>query len=127
VMVHDALIVLTGILIGGASGIMGVGGGIFLVPIMTIGFGVPQRIAQGTSLATILPTAVVGAITHDRNDNVLRRAALWIGLGGSVGAVVGAAIAFQLPHSVLARGFGAILLVAAWRIWPAAIRVGTEP
>ncbi len=117
-ILHAALVVLAGFLVGAASGVLGVGGGIFLVPIMTFGFGLPQRIAQGTSLAAILPTAFVGAVTHDRAGNVLRRAALWIGLGGAVGAIVGAAIALQLPHAVLARAFGVVLLLAAWRMCP---------
>jgi uncharacterized membrane protein YfcA len=119
VILHLAEVVGAGFLVGAASGILGVGGGIFLVPIMTIAFGLPQRVAQGTSLATILPTAVVGAAAHDRQGNVLRRAALLIGAGGAVGAVFGAVVALYLPHVVLARAFGVLLLLAALRTWPA--------
>ena len=64
------LITLSGLIIGILSGLTGIGGGIFLVPAMVLGFGISQRVAQGTSLVAILPTAAVGAITHHHNGNV---------------------------------------------------------
>jgi uncharacterized protein len=114
----DALAILSGLLVGVASGVLGVGGGVFLVPIMTLGFGMPQHLAQGTSLAAILPTSAVGAWTHNRHGNLHRRAALVIGLTGAVGAAIGATVALSLPRDLLARGFGLVLLYAAYRIWP---------
>jgi uncharacterized membrane protein YfcA len=117
-MLRDLLTVLAGLFVGVASGILGVGGGILLVPTMTIAFGLPQQLAQGTSLAAIIPTSVVGAVTHDRRGNVLRRAALYMALGGVAGAVVGALIALRLPREVLARAFALMLLFAAYRLWP---------
>ena len=76
-VIHDGLAVLTGLLVGILAGVMGIGGGILLVPIMVLGFGFGQQIAQGTSLAAIVPTAIVGAFTHDRAHNVDRTAAAW--------------------------------------------------
>lgn len=116
--VQDALAIAAGLFIGVASGILGVGGGVFLVPIMTLGFAFPQHLAQGTSLAAILPTAIVGAWTHHRRGSLVREAALWVGLGGGVGAAVGAVVALALPRDILARGFGLVLLYAAYRMWP---------
>lgn len=115
---RDLLTVLAGLFVGVASGILGVGGGTLLVPIMTLGFGFSQHLAQGTSLAAVIPTAIVGAITHDRQGNVLRRAALYMALGGTAGAVVGALAAVHLPREVLARAFALLLLFAAVRLWP---------
>jgi uncharacterized membrane protein YfcA len=117
-MLRDLLTVLAGLLVGVASGILGVGGGILLVPVMTIAFGLPQHLAQGTSLAAIIPTSAVGAVTHDRRGNVLRRAALYMALGGVAGAAVGALIALRLPREVLTRAFALMLLFAAYRLWP---------
>ena len=117
-MLRDLVTVLAGLVVGVASGILGVGGGILLVPLMTIGFGIPQHLAQGTSLAAIIPTSVVGAATHDRRGHVLRRAALLMALGGVAGAVVGALIALRLPREWLARAFAIMLLFAAYRLWP---------
>ena len=116
--VRDALAVLSGLLVGIASGVLGVGGGVFLVPIMTLGFQLNQHVAQGTSLAAILPTALVGSWMHHRRRNLVLAVALWVGLGGAIGAAVGAVVALALPHQVLARAFGLLLLYAAYRMWP---------
>jgi len=83
---------------------------------MTIGFRMPQQLAQGTSLAAIIPTALVGGITHIRQGNVRLEAAIWMGGGGVVGAVIGALVAVNLPTSFLARLFGVLLLFSAYRI-----------
>jgi len=117
-VIHDLLAILSGFFVGVASGVLGVGGGIFLVPIMTIGFGIKQHVAQGTSLAAIIPTSVIGAITHDRRGNLDRRVAAWMGGGSALGAVLGAVIAVHAPREWLARGFGLVLLFAAFRMWP---------
>lgn len=114
---HDALAILTGLFVGVLSGVMGIGGGILLVPIMVLGFGFAQHAAQGTSLAAIIPTSIVGAYTHDRAHNVDRTAAAWLSAGGVAGALVGALVAVQLPRGLLVRLFGAFLLYSAYRIW----------
>lgn len=112
------LIVAAGLLFGTLSGITGVGGGIFIVPTLVIGFGLSHHLAQGTSLVAILPTAAVGAFTHHRRGNVDVRAAAWIGVAGIPTALAGAFLALSLPQSALAVLFGLLLLFAASRIWP---------
>jgi uncharacterized membrane protein YfcA len=116
-VVHDALAILTGLVVGVLSGVMGIGGGILLVPIMVLGFGYAQHIAQGTSLAAIVPTSIVGAYAHDRAHNVDRAAAAWVSAGGLAGALLGALVAVRLPRELLVRLFGALLLYSAYRIW----------
>ncbi len=117
VVIHDALAILTGLLVGILSGVMGIGGGILLVPIMVLGFGFTQHLSQGTSLAAIIPTAIVGAYTHDRAHNVDRGAAVWLSAGGLAGALLGALVAVQLPRELLVRLFGVLLLYSGYRIW----------
>jgi uncharacterized membrane protein YfcA len=112
----DLAAIAGGLLAGFLSGTIGIGGGLAFVPIMTIGFGMAQQLAQGTSLAAIIPTALVGGITHLRQGNVRRDAAILMGGGGVVGAVVGALVAVDLPTSFLARLFGVFLLFSAYRI-----------
>ncbi|HEY8681401.1 MAG TPA: sulfite exporter TauE/SafE family protein [Candidatus Dormibacteraeota bacterium] len=116
-VVHDALAILTGLVVGVLSGVMGIGGGILLVPIMVLGFGYAQHIAQGTSLAAIVPTSIVGAYAHDRAHNVDRAAAAWVSVGGLAGALLGALVAVRLPRELLVRLFGVLLLYSAYRIW----------
>ena len=125
-LLRDGLTVISGLVVGVASGILGVGGGVFLVPIMTIGFGLSQHIAQGTSLAAIIPTSVVGAVTHDRRGNVDRWAAAWMAAGATVGALLGALVAVHAPREWLARGFGLVLFYAAYRIWPRREQTGQK-
>lgn len=114
----DLLIVLIGFVIGILAGVIGVGGGIFLVPLMVLGFRFDQHTAQGTSLAAILPGSISGGVTHGRRGNVLWREAAWMSAGGVVGAVIGSFAALLLPKLLLARVFGAFLLFAAYRMWP---------
>lgn len=83
---------------------------------MTIGLGVSQAVAQGTSLVAIVPTAVVSTITHIREGNVLREAALWMGGGGVFGGIIGALIAVEVPGLILARIWGAFLVFTAYRL-----------
>lgn len=117
-LAHYMLITVSGLLIGVLSGLTGVGGGVFMVPTMVLGFGLAQRIAQGTSLVAILPTAAVGAITHYRHGNVDARSAGLMAVAGVPAALVGAALALWLPQRILAGLFGLFLVFAATQIWP---------
>jgi len=112
----DVLLILGGLGAGFLSGTIGIGGGLLFVPTMTIGFGLSQAVAQGTSLVAIIPTAIVGGVTHLRQGNVLLRPALWMGCGGVVGAVIGALVAVEVPGPILARFWGAFLVFSAYRL-----------
>jgi len=112
------LVGVCGLGIGILSGLAGLGGGVFIVPLLVIGFGVPQRIAQGTSLIAILPTAAVGAIIHEANGEVDVRAAAAIAAAGVPAAIVGALLALVVPQRTLLALFGLFLLFAAVRTWP---------
>jgi uncharacterized membrane protein YfcA len=123
----DLVAIGGGLVAGFLSGTIGIGGGLVFVPFMTIGFRMAQPLAQGTSLAAVIPTAVVGGVTHLRRGNVRRDAAIWMGAGGVVGAAIGALIAVEVPGSILARVFGAFLLFSAYRIAFARPSVESEP
>ena len=109
----DAVAVVGGLAAGLLSGTIGVGGGIIFVPFMTVGFRLPQTLAQGTSLVAIIPTAIVGGITHIREGNVDREGAIWMGAGGVGGAILGALIAIHVPGALLARVFAVVLILNA--------------
>ena len=113
-----ALMTVGGLAIGVISGLTGVGGGVLVVPLLALGFGIGQRVAQGTSLIAILPTAAIGALTHQRSGNVDLRAASWMAAGGVPAALLGSALALWLPARALGGLFGVFLLVAAARMWP---------
>jgi len=113
VTLNDLAAVVGGLVAGLLSGAIGIGGGLVFVPILTIGFRVTQTVAQGTSLAAIVPTALVGGITHVRQGNANVAAAGWLGGAGVIGAIGGALLAVHLESAVLARVFGAFYIAAA--------------
>ena len=112
----DVLVILGGFGAGFVSGTIGIGGGLLFVPTMTVGLRLSQAVAQGTSLVAIVPTAIVGGVTHLRQGNVLREPALAMGGGGVVGAVIGALVAVEVPGPLLARIWGAFLVFSAYRL-----------
>lgn len=114
----DALIVLGGLVVGTISGLTGVGGGVLLVPLLVLGFGIGQRVAQGTSLLAILPNALIGAVIHHRHGNVDLGESGRIMLGGVPAALAGATLALWLPQRALATLFGLLLVAMAVRMWP---------
>jgi uncharacterized membrane protein YfcA len=123
----DAVAIVGGLAAGLLSGMFGVGGGVLFVPIMTTGYRFTQTLAQGTSLAAIIPTAVVGGVTHIRQGNVLRQGAIWMGIGGVVGAVLGAFLASYTPGDILARFFALFLFGNAFVLLRGAFTGRAEP
>jgi len=119
---RDIVAVVGGFGAGFLSGTIGIGGGLLFVPTMTLGFSASQAIAQGTSLVAIVPTAIVGGVTHFRQGNVVLDAALWMGGGGVLGAVIGALVAVEVPGPLLARVWGAVLVFSAYRLAAQAVR-----
>ena len=119
---RELVLIAGGFAAGFLSGTIGIGGGALFVPTMTVGIGLSQAVAQGTSLVAIVPTSLVSSITHFREGNVLRDVALWMGGGGVVGAVLGALVAVAVPGNVLARVWGAFLLFTAYRLAAQALK-----
>lgn len=113
------ILLLTGAGTGLASGLLGIGGGIIMVPAIfwiadLMGFSLSaMKIAVATSVAVILPTAMSGAWRHNKKHAIRWRAALVLGPFGAAGAALGAYIANQLPGDVMQTGFGILLLVIA--------------
>ncbi len=119
VLLLGGFVFAVGLLVGVLSGLLGVGGGVFLVPFLALAIGVPQHIAQAISLAVVVPTGVVGARAHYRRGNVNRSLALWIGLGSVVAALVGSQLAAGMGDEVLRRLFGLLLAATGVRmLWP---------
>ena len=114
------LLVALGLGAGAFSGLVGVGGGILVVPALIYGFGFSQLAAQGTSTALLLPPiGIFAAYTYWKNGYVDVRAAALICAGFLLGGLFGAKLAVALPKDVVRRVFGGFLLVVAikmlWR------------
>lgn len=105
-----------GVLTGIISGLLGIGGGIVMVPAMVLILGLSQHLAQGTSLLVIVPTAAAGSITHLRLGNIRLPVAGWLALGGVAGAAAGAGLALLAPDEALRILFGLFLLYTGGRM-----------
>ncbi len=103
------LLLVSGSVAGLIAGMMGVGGGIVMVPVLVLVLGFNQHLAQGTSLLVMVPAAGAGAWTHKRLGNVEARLLFWIVPGLFLGAFTGASVAHLLNEGLL-RGVFAIVL-----------------
>jgi hypothetical protein len=111
------LFLALGLLVGAFSGVVGVGGGIIVVPALIYGFGFSQLLAQGTSTALLLPPiGVFAAYTYWKNGYVDVRAAALICAGFMIGGYFGAKIAIALPKDVVRRVFGGVLLLVSVKL-----------
>src|SRR5258705_493208 len=97
----DRQLVVIGVLGGLLSGLLGVGGGIVLVPFLTLAVGLSQHAAEATSLLVILPTAIAGTFALQRRGVGDAALAVRFGVVGSIGAVLGALLALALPATTL--------------------------
>jgi uncharacterized protein len=104
-----ARLILIGVATGLASGLLGVGGGFVMVPALIM-LGTPQREANGTSLAVILPVAIVGASILGHGHQVDLEVGIALAIGAVGGAVVGARLTRRLSDLVLRRAFGIMAL-----------------
>ena len=101
---------------GFAGGMLGIGGGAIYVPAMVLILDEPQHIAQGVSLAAIVPTAIVGGLTHLRRGNVDVPAAMWVTPAAVVAGFAAALLADTLDATVLRRIFAVVALYFAVRM-----------
>lgn len=105
-----AILIATGLGTGFLSGMMGVGGGSFMIPGMVLLAGMDQRVAQGTSLMAMIPASFVGALTHYRLGNVETSLAASLIPGALIGAYLGGRSAGLLPDIYLRILFAVVLV-----------------
>lgn len=105
-----------GFITGIFSGLLGIGGGIILIPLMVTYLGVRQHTAHGTSLAVIIPTALTASIVYSFNDNIHFIPALNLAVGSIVGASLGAKWMENIPEKRLKQLFGTFLIIIGIRM-----------
>ena len=111
-----------GYLVGVLSALLGVGGGIFMVPALVLVADFSQQAAQATSLLVILPTAIV-ATRRLRSAGIGDpRLSVKMGLLGAAGGALGALLALQLSGEVLRYAFAALLVLVGLRLLADAAR-----
>jgi uncharacterized membrane protein YfcA len=109
------ILLITGMVSGFASGMMGVGGGAVMIPAMVLLAGFDQHVAQGTALLVMVPAGSVGAYTHWRLGNV-KTSVLWgIVPGVLFGTFIGGTVAHGLSDGTLRSVFVALLILTGVR------------
>lgn len=117
-----------GLLVGFAAGLIGIGGGVLIVPFLYFfyahpewtGFGLPDAlavaVAHGTSLFVIVPTAAKGTFNYSKAGLIEWSVALPIATAALVGGTAGAMLAVRLPGNALKFGFGIFLMLSATQL-----------
>ena len=109
-----ALSAMIGLIGGALGGLVGLGGGFIMVPLLTYLLGMSQHEAQGTSLAVLLPpVGVLAVLQYYRAGNVNVRVALCAAVGFLLGGYLGGMVAQLIPDRPLRRIFATLLIVIA--------------
>ena len=99
-----------GVVAGAMAGLLGVGGGVVLVPALVLLLGFDQHVAQGTSLVVIVPAALAGSTVNFRRGRFRLADAALLVAGGLGGAAIGSALALGLDDGPLRRLFAVLLI-----------------
>lgn len=126
ILVHFVVPALVGVLIGVASGLLGIGGGTVMVPIFRLAFGMSATMSTATSLFAIIPTSISGAISHVKGKTCIPALGIAAGLGGACLSPVGVWLAQLSPDwlvmlaAALIIGYSAInMFKKAFKLRPA--------
>jgi uncharacterized membrane protein YfcA len=116
-ILQSVSLAILGLVAGVASGVIGIGGGIILVPALVFLFGLSQHQAQGTTLALLVPPiGILAAWAYWKQGFVDLRIAGLICLGFLVGSLLGAKLSIGLPDQLLQRVFGVTLFLISLRM-----------
>ncbi len=109
-------LLLVGLIAGVASGMFGIGGGVIIVPALTVLLGFELKFAVGTSLAALLmPVTFFAVVAYYRAGKLQISTAAWVALGLIFGGFVGARIALGMETGVLKQVYGVFLVYMSWR------------
>jgi uncharacterized protein len=111
-------LIILGICAGILSSMVGIGGGIVIVPVLVMAFGLSQHSAQGTTLAMLsFPVALIGAVNYYKKGFVDWRFALILAVGFVIGGYIGSKIALDMPEKSVKRFFACLMLVVAFKMF----------
>ncbi len=109
-MTHYLSLITLGLFAGFTSGLLGIGGGVILVPALALIFGIPFHKAVGISLAIIIPTAFSSMLKHHQAGNVDFTFAFTVSIFAIMGGWLGASYSSVLPASTLKKIFAIFMI-----------------
>ena len=111
------ILIIIGLLAGILSGLVGVGGGILMIPLLIIFLGLTQHEAQGTALFAMLPPiGILAAINYYKQGFVKWEYAIVIAFTFVIGGYLGSKLSLSLPPQTVRRIFGVIMLLGAIKL-----------
>jgi len=108
---------LTGLLAGFVGGLLGVGGGILMVPIFFYILKIPMHIAIGSSLGVIVFTSITASVRHFQADNIDIKLVLAVAIFSIFGSYGGAYLCEKLPAPLLRKLFAVLLLATSIKMF----------
>ena len=106
-----------GLIIGVFSGMLGIGGGTVMVPLLRLGFGLPAICSTATSLFTIIPTSITGFVTHIRNRTCVPKLGVVAGIAGAFVSPLGVLLANASPAWLVMLVMALIMGYSAWKMF----------
>lgn len=111
-------LVILGLIAGYLSGLVGIGGGIVMVPVLVLLFGFTQYKAQGTTLALLMvPVGFFGVMNYYKSGNVDIKTASLLCIGFVLGSYFGSKTAISLSQETLRKAFAILMFVVAAKMF----------
>ena len=107
------MVLIIGVVGGVLSGLLGVGGGVVMVPLLALWAGLGQREAHAISLAAIVPISLAGVAVYAWADEIAYAEAAALAVGAIAGSQIGARLLVRVDERSLKIGFGVFLLIVA--------------
>lgn len=126
IVITSIVLVLVGIGIGVLSGLLGIGGGTIMVPVLRLGYGLDAFMATATSLFAIIPISLAGAITHIRARSCFPKLGLLLGIAGAVTSSAGVYLGSISPSWLIMLAAAIIIVYSAFTMLRKALRMGKK-
>ena len=107
---------IIGVITGLINGLLGVGGGTFLIPALTHSGKLQQHFAHGTTISVILPTAIVSTLIYGLNQHIDYQLALKVIISGALGSFLGAKLMNQINPLLLKKIFALFIIITGIRL-----------
>lgn len=126
IVITSIVLILVGVGIGVLSGLLGIGGGTIMVPVLRLGYGLDAFMATATSLFAIIPISLAGAITHIRARSCFPKLGLLLGIAGAVTSSAGVYLGSISPSWLIMLAAAIIIVYSAFTMLRKALRTGKK-
>ena len=126
IVITSIALVLAGVGIGVLSGMLGIGGGTIMIPVLRLGYGLDAFMATATSLFAIIPISLAGAVTHIRARSCLPKLGILLGVAGAVTSSAGVYLGAMSPAWLIMGVAAVIIIYSAFTMLSKAVRMGKK-